>query len=83
MDYEEEFIVRKSDAPVKKELFNNLLEIIQGHVFFLIAGCIGSLGYWQSLAEKKSFRVMFLPSFDMGATRKIRKRLPNISTTKL
>ena len=72
MDYEEEFIVRKSDAPVKKELFNNLLEIIQGHVFFF--------NRWQSLAEKKSFRVMFLPSFDMGATRKIRKRLPNIST---
>ena len=56
MDYEEELIVRKSDAPVKKELLTTSL---------------------------KSFRVMFLPSFDMGATRKIRKRLPNRSTTKL
>ena len=36
MDYEEEFIVRKSDAPVKKELFNNLLEIIQGHVLTFV-----------------------------------------------
>ena len=51
MDYEEEFIVRKSDAPVKKELFNNLLE---------------------------SFRVMFLPSFDMGATRKMEKTTQHI-----
>ena len=36
VDYEEEFIVRKSDAPVKKELFNNLLEIIQGHVLTFV-----------------------------------------------
>ena len=36
MDYEEEFIVRKSDAPVKKELFNNLLEFIQGHVLTFV-----------------------------------------------
>ena len=36
MDYEEEFIVRKSDAPVKKALFNNLLEIIQGHVLTFV-----------------------------------------------
>ena len=36
MDYEEEFIVRKSGAPVKKELFNNLLEIIQDHVLTFV-----------------------------------------------
>ena len=36
VDYKEQFIVRKSDAPVKKELFNNLLEIIQGHVLTFV-----------------------------------------------
>ena len=32
MDCKEEIIVRKSDASVKKELFNNLIENIQGHL---------------------------------------------------